>query len=42
LGIEHPTTKKWMAFDSELPADFTALLDKWRVYSKGRITEIDS
>lgn len=32
LGFVHPTTKKWMQFDSELPEDFTAVLDKWEHY----------
>ena len=30
LGFVHPTTGEEMFFDSELPADMTALLDKWR------------
>ncbi len=34
LGFLHPTTKEWMSFDSELPADFAGVLDKWRNYSK--------
>ncbi|OYU94588.1 MAG: RNA pseudouridine synthase [Bacteroidetes bacterium B1(2017)] len=32
LGFIHPTTKKKIFFDSELPADFTAVLEKWRHY----------
>ena len=34
LGFEHPVTKEWMQFDSELPADMEALLEKWRRYAK--------
>lgn len=34
LGITHPITKKEMFFDSELPEDFQAVLDKWRHYVK--------
>lgn len=30
LGFEHPKTKEWMQFDSELPADFAKVLEKWR------------
>ena len=30
LGFVHPTTGEEMFFDSELPEDMTALLDKWR------------
>lgn len=32
LGFVHPKTGKWIQFDSELPDDMTALLDKWRKY----------
>ncbi|MBS1613793.1 MAG: RluA family pseudouridine synthase [Bacteroidetes bacterium] len=32
LGFVHPTTGKQMDFDSPLPADFKAVLDKWRKY----------
>lgn len=32
LGFEHPTTGKWMQFESELPDDMKAVLDKWEVY----------
>ncbi len=32
LGFIHPGTKKWIQFDSDLPADFTAVLDKWEHY----------
>ena len=36
LGFEHPTTKKWMQFDSELPEDFSTVLEKWRAYLQHR------
>ncbi len=36
LGFIHPTTRKWMQFDSELPADFQAVLDKWDHYLQFR------
>lgn len=32
LGFIHPVTKKRMQFDSELPEDFTQVLDKWERY----------
>ncbi|MBR2882440.1 MAG: RluA family pseudouridine synthase, partial [Prevotella sp.] len=32
LGFVHPRTGKQMDFTSELPADITALLEKWRKY----------
>ena len=33
IGFEHPVTRKWLQFDSVVPADMTALLDKWRKYA---------
>ena len=33
LGFEHPVTHKWLQFDSAIPEDMTALLDKWRKYA---------
>ncbi len=34
LGFHHPLTGEYMLFDSNLPDDFTAVLDKWRKYAK--------
>jgi 23S rRNA pseudouridine1911/1915/1917 synthase len=34
LGFIHPASRKEVLFDSDLPADFTAVLDKWRKYVK--------
>ncbi len=34
LGFSHPTTKERLFFDSELPEDFSAVLEKWRRYTK--------
>ena len=33
LGFAHPTTKKYMEFDSDLPNDFQLCVDKWKKYS---------
>lgn len=33
LGFEHPITKKWLQFDSELPQDMQDAIEKWRNYS---------
>ena len=33
LGFDHPRTGQAVRFDSDLPADMTALLDKWRRYA---------
>jgi 23S rRNA pseudouridine1911/1915/1917 synthase len=32
LGFVHPATKEWMQFDSDLPEDFVATLEKWEKY----------
>lgn len=32
LGFKHPVTKKAVHFDSELPEDFLAVLEKWERY----------
>ncbi len=32
LGFHHPTSGKWMQFDSALPAGFVELLEKWERY----------
>ena len=32
LGFVHPRTKEWMQFDTELPDDFKAVLEKWESY----------
>ncbi len=36
LGFIHPVTKKQMHFESELPEDMKAVIEKWRKYSVGR------
>jgi 23S rRNA pseudouridine1911/1915/1917 synthase len=33
LGFNHPTTGKYIHFDSEIPADMQAVLNKWRGYA---------
>ncbi|GAA4465535.1 RluA family pseudouridine synthase [Nibrella saemangeumensis] len=35
LGFEHPRTKEWMQFDSDLPDDFNAALTKWQKLHNG-------
>jgi len=32
LGFVHPSTNKFVLFDSELPSDFAQVLEKWRGY----------
>jgi 23S rRNA pseudouridine1911/1915/1917 synthase len=36
LGFIHPTSRKRVEFDSELPEDFKAVLKKWRTYVKSK------
>ena len=38
LGFVHPTTGEEMFFDSEIPADMTQLIEKWRTYMSNRNT----
>ncbi len=33
LGFTHPITKEYMFFESELPEDLNAVIEKWRLYS---------
>ena len=39
LGFEHPTTGEWLQFESDLPDDMKAVLDKWEVYLAHRDKE---
>ena len=39
LAFEHPVTKKWMLFDSELPDDMKQTIEKWRNYIANREIE---
>jgi 23S rRNA pseudouridine1911/1915/1917 synthase len=34
LSFTHPTTGEWMSFESNLPDDMQAVLDKWESYSE--------
>ena len=34
LGFTHPTTGEFMRFNSEVPEDINACLEKWRTYSE--------
>ena len=36
LGFVHPKTKEYMRFDSELPDDFKAVLERWETYLAAR------
>lgn len=41
LGFVHPRTGEELYFNSELPADISALIDKWRVYATYKDEEED-
>ena len=34
LGFEHPTTGKWIRFESDIPDDMQQCIEKWRNYAK--------
>lgn len=34
LGFLHPSTKEFLQFDSELPEDYKAVLEKWELYEE--------
>jgi 23S rRNA pseudouridine1911/1915/1917 synthase len=36
LGFEHPKTKEYMRFDSELPDGFSIVLERWNNYLSTR------
>lgn len=38
LGFIHPNEEKYLLFNSEYPQDFQAILEKWRKYAVGRIS----
>jgi 23S rRNA pseudouridine1911/1915/1917 synthase len=39
LGITHPNTGEKLFFDSEVPNDMQAVLNKWRKYAIDKILE---
>ena len=36
LGFTHPKTGKWMSFNSQIPEDINACIEKWRAYAKNQ------
>lgn len=36
LAFDHPVTRERLSFDSDLPADMSAAIEKWRNYVSGR------
>lgn len=39
LGFEHPTTKEFMRFETEIPQDIQDCIEKWRTYSNAKSIE---
>lgn len=39
LGFEHPVTKEFMRFNTELPQDMKDCIEKWRNYSKSNMID---
>lgn len=39
LGFEHPTTKEFRRFDTEIPKDMAECIEKWRNYTNSHDTE---
>lgn len=37
IGLVHPSTGEFIAQDSELPEDFSAVVERWRSYTQGRL-----
>ena len=40
LGFHHPKNEEWIQFDSDLPSDLTAVIDRWRNYTQQRIQKV--
>jgi 23S rRNA pseudouridine1911/1915/1917 synthase len=39
LGFQHPVTREFLQFDSELPADLAQVITKWETYTGSRTLE---
>jgi 23S rRNA pseudouridine1911/1915/1917 synthase len=39
LGFQHPVTKEFLQFDSELPVDLAQVIAKWESYTGSRSLE---
>jgi 23S rRNA pseudouridine1911/1915/1917 synthase len=40
LGFIHPYTNEPLLFDTDLPQDIQAVLEKWRTYTKSKSAEL--
>ncbi len=41
LGFIHPSSKKFIEFDSDLPEDMESAISKWRDYANNSLTELE-
>jgi 23S rRNA pseudouridine1911/1915/1917 synthase len=41
LGFEHPITKEFMRFETDLPSDLVDCIEKWRNYSKSHTIGVE-
>jgi len=41
LGFIHPSTGKYILFDSEMPEDMQSVIDKWRRYISDKKNEFE-
>lgn len=41
LGFEHPTTKEFLRFDTEIPSDIQECVEKWSNYAKSHSAETE-
>jgi 23S rRNA pseudouridine1911/1915/1917 synthase len=39
LGLRHPVTGEWMQFETDLPPDMQAVVDKWKKYANASAAE---
>ncbi len=41
LGFKHPTTGKFMLFETEVPTDMVQVIEKWRTYTGSRSNQFE-
>ncbi|WP_010255239.1 RluA family pseudouridine synthase [Myroides injenensis] len=41
LGFQHPVTKEFMRFDSEIPDDIKVTIERWRNYAQNSIHDLE-
>lgn len=41
LGFEHPVSKEYMRFDTDIPSDLQQVVEKWRIYANASQLELE-